>query len=68
MKSDKQEINYKAFFYVGICFLGAGVVFIAASITGVGAAMIGAGVVWMIIGLNKGKLMEDKNKPPRPED
>ena len=46
----KKQINYKAFFFLGLTFVGAGVVFISSVKSGLGFAFIGLGIVWMIIG------------------
>ena len=52
----KTQINYQAFFFMGLTFVGTGVVFIAAVNSGLGVAFMGLGIVWMIIGwTNKDK-------------
>ena len=52
---EENKINYRAFLFAGICFIGAGAVFTAAVNPGIGAALIGLGVVWLVIGITKGK-------------
>jgi len=47
---EKRQINYQAFFAMGIIFIGTGVVFLSSVNAGLGVAFIGLGVVWMIIG------------------
>ena len=46
----KKQINYKAFFAVGIIFIGVGITFTSTVSKGLGAAFIVLGVVYMIIG------------------
>ena len=49
------EINYQAFFTIGIVFLGAGVVFMTL-MNQAFIGMLGLGIVYMVIGLaNRGK-------------
>ena len=52
----KKQINYQAFFYMGISFVGAGVVFMTSVNKVLGIAFIVLGISNMIIGLkNKDK-------------
>ena len=52
-KQKKRQINYQAFFAMGIIFMGTGVVFLSSVNAGLGTAFIGLGVVWMVIGGKK---------------
>ncbi|MFH1307812.1 MAG: hypothetical protein ABIH72_03085 [archaeon] len=55
----KKQINYQAFFAVGIIFFGVGITFFSSVNKGLGAAFITLGIVYMVIG---GK---NKNKWPK---
>ena len=50
MKKQKNNINYQAIFFMGICFVGVGVTFMAAVNAGLGVAFIAIGGLNMIIG------------------
>jgi len=53
---NKKEINYQAFFFMGLTFTGAGVVFLSAVNAGIGTAFIALGIIYMVIGFkNKDK-------------
>lgn len=55
-EQEKKQINYQAFFAIGVVFMGAGVVFLSNINAGLGAGLIVLGAVWMIIGAkNKDK-------------
>ena len=55
-KKMKKQINYQAFFAVGIIFFAVGITFTSAVNKGLGAAFITLGIVYMIIGVkNKDK-------------
>ena len=47
---NKKEINYQAFFAVGIIFFGVGITFFSSVNKGLGVAFITLGIVYMIIG------------------
>ena len=52
---DEKEINYQAFFFMGISFVGMGTVFTAAINPGF-IGITGLGIIYMILGLkNKDK-------------
>lgn len=52
----KREIDYRAFFAIGVVFMGAGVTFLVSVNKGVGAGLIGIGALYMIISVkNKDK-------------
>ncbi len=50
--------NFKPFFPLGICFIGAGVTFIAAVNRGLGISFIGLGIIWMVLAIKN----QDKRK------
>lgn len=46
----KKQINFQAFFFSGIPFIGAGFVFIAAVNRVIGISLIGIGIIFMVLG------------------
>ena len=62
-KQEKRQINYQAFFAMGIIFMGTGVVFLSNINFGLGVAFIGLGVIWMIIGGRNKDKWKINNKP-----
>ena len=49
-KQKKKQINYQAFFAVGIIFIGTGITFFSAVNRRLGTAFIVLGIVYMVIG------------------
>ena len=56
-----KEINYQAFFFLGICFVGTGTALTAAISPGF-VGITGLGIVYMIIGLKDRDKWTNKKK------
>jgi hypothetical protein len=55
MKTNNQQVNYKALIGAGIAFIGAGITFMIAVNPMIGVGLISVGVVFVIVGARKRK-------------
>ena len=55
MKTNNQQVNYKALIAAGITFIGAGITFMIVVNPMIGVGLISVGVIFVIVGARKRK-------------